>query len=137
MINLLFFRTPSAAHQPASCAAVAERVARSVGKHSVCVCSPNVTQPRRLELAEIKKILDVPKECWDNSDLNKMVDALPISLFTFQNCMALFKAGLEREALYFLMFTLFHGFFRAVHSVCPHVYRLYCMDHSERDLSVL
>lgn len=75
--------------------------------------SPNVTQPRRLELEEIKKILDVPKECWDNSDLNKMVDALPISLFTFQNCMALFKAGLEREALYFLMFTLFHGFFRA------------------------
>ena len=35
-----FFPTvaPSAAHQPASCAAVAERVARSVGKHSVCVC---------------------------------------------------------------------------------------------------
>ena len=29
--------TPSDAHQPDSCAAVAERVARSVGKHSVCV----------------------------------------------------------------------------------------------------
>ena len=77
------------------------------------VVSPNVTQPRRLDLAEIKKILDVPKECWENSDLNKMVDALPIAMFTFQNVWALYNAGLEREAMYFLMFTLFHSFFRA------------------------
>ena len=75
--------------------------------------SPNLQLPRKLSLDLIKKHLDVPKECWDNSDLNKMVDALPITMFTFKNVLTLFDAGLDREAMYFLLFALFQGFFRA------------------------
>ena len=53
--------------------------------------------------------------------MNEMVDALPIVLFTFENARTLYVDGKYDEAMFFLLFTLFHGFFRAD---CDHVTRV-------------
>lgn len=83
--------------------------------------SMNVRYPRALNIARIKEILQVPRECFQATDLNKMVDALPILLFTFENAKALYMDGKYEEAMFFLLFALFHGFFRAD---CKHVTRV-------------
>ena len=83
--------------------------------------STNVRYPHALDVAKIKKILEVPRECFEMTDLGKMVDAFPILLFTFKNVQLLFSAGEYQEAMFFLVFAMFHGFFRAD---CDHVTRL-------------
>lgn len=74
--------------------------------------SVNVTQPCALDMTRLKQ-LKIPPECFVNSDLNKMVDALPIQIFTFTNANWLFEQGFDYEAIFVLIFALFHGFFRS------------------------
>ena len=74
--------------------------------------SLNVRQPNALDMRRMKQ-LKIPEECFVNSDLNKMVDALPIQLFTFTNADWLFEQGFNSEAIFVLIFALFHGFFRS------------------------
>ena len=69
-------------------------------------------QPNALDMRRMKQ-LKIPEECFVNSDLNKMVDALPIQLFTFTNADWLFEQGFNSEAIFVLIFALFHGFFRS------------------------
>lgn len=74
--------------------------------------SLNVRNPEALDMRGMKQ-LKIPAECFINSDLNKMVDALPIQLFTFTNADWLFEQGFDSEAIFVLVFALFHGFFRS------------------------
>lgn len=83
--------------------------------------SLDVRDPVALNLAVIKRLLPVPRECFEKTDLSKMMDALPILLFTFENAKTLLSQGYRQEGLFFLIFALFHGFFRAN---CDHVTRL-------------
>ena len=77
-----------------------------------CV-SLNVRYPSRIQASAISRVLDIPNECFNDRDINKMVDALPIMMFTFKNALRLMEAGLIQESIYFLFFAIFHGFFRA------------------------
>ena len=80
----------------------------------------NVTEVRVLNLQVLKQ-LPVPEECFVNSDLNKMVDALPIQIFTFRNSNWLLERGYWQEAIFVLIFALFHGFFRGECSMAERI----------------
>ena len=75
--------------------------------------SMNVRYPKSLNIQEMVEVLKLPDECFRNTPLNKMVDALPLLIFSFENAHTLFKAGLYPESMFVLFFSLFQGFFRA------------------------
>ena len=80
----------------------------------------NVTEPRVLDMRALRQ-LPVAPECFVNSDLNKMVDSLPIQIFTFGNSKWLLDRGYWQEAIFILIFALFHGFFRAECSMADRI----------------
>lgn len=75
--------------------------------------SMNIRNPQSLNLAEMINVLQLPVVCFRDSPLNKMMDALPLLIFTFENARSLFQAGLLPEAMYVLIFAMFQAFFRA------------------------
>lgn len=75
--------------------------------------SVNVRYPKSLQLEKMIEVLNLPRECFRNSPLNKMMDSLPLMIFTFENARKLFHECLFEEAMFVLTFALFQAFFRA------------------------
>ena len=79
--------------------------------------SRNLTHPYALDMRRMRQ-LKIPTECFVNSDLNKMVDALPTQLFTFTKISDwLFEQGLDAKAIFILIFVLCDRFFRSECSI--------------------
>lgn len=76
----------------------------------------NLRQPVKLEMEKIKS-LNIPQDCFCNSDLSKMVDSYPLYIFTLDNVRQLFDQSAANESMFLLWFALFHAFFRGVCSI--------------------
>ena len=75
--------------------------------------SLNTRYPESLNLEDMKRVLNLPEACFRDAPLNKMMDALPLFIFTMKNSLKLFDEGLIQESMFVLVFAMFQGFFRA------------------------
>ena len=83
--------------------------------------SMNVRHPRRINVRMMNDVLHLPDDCFRDEPLNKMMDSLPLLIFTFDNAKKLWQNGLNDESMFVLTFALFQGFFRAQ---CSHATRV-------------
>lgn len=67
--------------------------------------SLDVRDPVAMNLTAIKRLLPLPVECFEKTDLGKMMDALPIILFTFQSAQTWPSQGYRKNG-YFLIFAV-------------------------------